>query len=97
MDRNVTLICLAADRTAAEAIAATYPGGSGTFGVALTSVPNGTVATHYAGSGYVDGDMADAFEISVDPMVKVFDNTGTDFFTIIAGLEPSLYRVVEEL
>jgi hypothetical protein len=93
MDRNVTLICAAADKPAADALAATFPGGEGTFSVRLTTVQGGTVPTHYAGSGYVDAGMAEAFELSVSPMYKVFPNDNTDFNAILAQCEPPLHRV----
>jgi hypothetical protein len=97
MDRNCTLICTNADKAVAEALAATFPGGAGTFGVKLTSQLGGTIPTHWAGSGYVDAGMAAAFEVSVAPMFQVVDNDGTDFNSIIASRTPRLYRIVEEL
>jgi hypothetical protein len=97
MDRNCTLICANADRAVAESLAATFPGGAGTFGVKLTSTQGGTTPTHWAGSGYVDANMAAAFEVSVTPMFMVVDNENTDFNSIIASRTPRLYRIVDEL
>lgn len=97
MDRNVTLICTAADKALAEALAANFPGGSGTFSVKLTTVPGGTIPTHWAGSGMVPEEMATAFDQSVSPMYKVFPLEGTTFDQQLNDCEPRLYRVVEEL
>lgn len=99
-DVNITIICTKADQTAANTLAATFPGGAGTFSVPLSTtqgVTNPTLATHYAGSGVVSQEMADAFTASVDPMIKVFSNDSTDFNTIISQTDPVLYRIYEAL
>lgn len=100
-DTNVTLICAAADRAAAEAIVSQFPGGAGTFSVPLSTSPGITdpaQATHFAGSGMVAQEMADAVNNSVDPMLKVFSNDNTDFNTIISTqCDPVLYRIYEPL
>lgn len=99
-DRNVTLICAAGDRATAEALAAEFPGGAGTFSVPLATAPGLTdlaQATHWAGSGYMDEDMVAAFDMSVAPMFKVFPMTDDlpDFASHIAACVPPLYRVYE--
>ena len=99
-DINITVICTKADQAAANALAATFPGGAGTFSVPLSTtqgITDPALATHYAGSGMVAQDMADAFTISVDPMIKVFSNDNTDFNTIISQTDPVLYRIYEAL
>lgn len=98
--RNVTILCEAANKGAAEALAATYPGGAGTFSVPLSTSPGVTdrlLATHWAGSGDVDSGMATAFEVSVSPMFQVAENDNTNFDAIIATRTPRLYRIIEGL
>ena len=100
MDVNVSVICTKADQAAANNLAAQYPGGANTFSVPLATtegLSDPSLATHYAGSGMVAQDMADAFIASVDPMIKVFYNEGTDFATIIANTDPVLYRIYEAI
>jgi hypothetical protein len=98
-DRNATIICLAADKTAAEALASQYPGGAGSFGPgarALTVNPTGAApATHFAVSGQMDADMVEAFETSVLPIFMVLPLDDTNFFAQIASREPQLFTVVE--
>lgn len=101
MDKDRTLICEAADRTAANAMGASFNAGPNTFSVALSTtqgVTNPALATHWAGSGYVPADMADAMEVSLDPKVWVRPNDqGSDFAANIAAMDPPLYRIYEEL
>lgn len=99
MERNVTIICTAADTLKAQAFANNYPGGTN-FSVPLFTMPgqtNRNLATHWACSGFCDADMVAAFEVSVDPIVNVTSNENTDFNTIIANRSPQLFRLVEEL
>lgn len=92
-DKNVTLICAAADLAAAEALASQFPMGSGTFSVPLTVVQGGSVATHYAGSGYVDEAMASAMDVNLEPMFKVFSNDAASFWDNLAACVPPLYML----
>jgi hypothetical protein len=96
-NKAVTLICTAASKAAADALAATFPGGAGTFSVRLTTVQGGQTPTHYAGSGFVPEEMAEAFELSVDPMFKVFPLEGATFNQHLAECAPPLFRVVDVL
>jgi hypothetical protein len=94
-DLNVVAICTAANKGAAESLAAQYPGGSGTFSVQLTTASNGAPpATHWAGSGYMPADLVAAFEASSE--VEVFSLDNSDFFSILAAHDPVLYRVIPD-
>lgn len=95
-DKAVTLICTAADLEAANALAAQFPGGAGTFSFPLTTTNGSFTATHYAGSGFVPADMADAMDVSLAPMVKVFPlSGGVTFWDHLAMCEPPLYPRAE--
>lgn len=99
-DRSVTIICLAANAAAAEALASQFPGGAGSFGPGarrLSTVQGAPTSapTHLAVSGQIDADMVEAFELSVTPIFMVIPLEGTDFFAQIASRAPALYPCVE--
>lgn len=99
-NRDVTCICTAADKAAAQAIAVANGDGPGTFSVALSTSPSETNpanATHWGMSGQISGGEAAAFEQSVSPMINVTENDGTSFFQIIGSRVPQLYMVQEPL
>lgn len=100
-NKDVTVICTAADRENANAKAAEFGDGPNSFSVPLSTQPgikDPALSTHWGGSGQVSAEMADAMDVSLDPMVKVFDNTdGTSFADHLTMCTPPLYRIYEEL
>ena len=106
MERNATVICSAAQRTAANDLGNSLGLGPNTFSVplALTNgVTDPALATHYAGSGFMDSDALDAFVLSLSPSIQVLDLTdGQTFDTHLGmvqtnGVTSPLYRVNEPI
>lgn len=99
--KNVTIICTAADKSAAQSKATALGDGPGTFSVPLAltqGVTDRAFATHWGQSGSVDDAYAQAFDVSLQPLVKVFPLTGGDNFDAhLAMCVPRLYRIVESL
>lgn len=96
MDRNVTVIIAASDRTAARDLI----GDQGAFSVPLNPQAGWTdpvQPTHYMMSGFNPEASVVLMESSVSPMFNVTDNEGTTPHAIIASRTPALYMKTEEL
>lgn len=101
-----TLICIAAQRTAANALAASLGNGPSTFSIPLSTTPgvtNPALATHWGGSGQIGDEAADGLRLSLDPTVMVLDQiAGQGFADHLAavqtnGVTTPLHRIHEEL
>lgn len=99
--KNVTIICTAADKSSAQNKAVQLGDGPGTFSVPLSTtqgVTNRTLATHWGQSGSVDDAYAEAFDVSLQPLLKVFPLIGGQTFDDhLAMCVPRLYRIVEDI
>lgn len=100
-DRDVTIICAAADKDKANAMT-TAAGWGICFSIPLATTPgitNPALATHWAGSGYIPEELVAALDVSLDPMVKVYDNQdGTGFPEHLLMVTPQpLHRIYEEI
>lgn len=99
-DRNITAFCTAADKLAANTLAEANGGGPNTFSVALSTLEGITdpaLATHWAGSGYMNTTLVEELETSVEPLLQVRSNENKDFTTHLAESVPVLYRIYESL
>lgn len=100
-DRDVTIICAAADRVAANAKAEALGAGPNNLSVPLATQPglsDPAQATHWGGSGYMPEDIASALDQSLNPMVKVFPNDdGSAFAEHLLMCDPPLYRIYEAI
>jgi hypothetical protein len=98
---NAIIVAFKTDQAAAEALAAQYPGGAGSFGpgcskwhtVAGTPVPD---CTQVAVSGTMDSDMVEAFRMNSVPKFQVIDNPDDHSpASMLVQCQPPLYPGVD--
>lgn len=106
MERNVTVICTAADRENANALGNANGLGPDTFTVPLALTPgviDRALATHYAGSGYMHTDALDIFALSLSPAIQELELLdGQTFDTHLGmvqtnGVTTPLHRINEPI
>jgi len=92
---NIAYFCYAADRAAANQVAADTGAGPNNFSVPLATAPGvpDAQATHYAGSGQQTQETKEALETSATPLIQVRDNEGKNWQDHLteSGLYPTVY------